>query len=364
MSAAPPPSAPASRRPGAGPHWLQRRWQDWIARRHPSSEAHTFTQGSTYVLPTRAGWFLGLTLALLLLASINFQLNLGYLLTFWLLAAALASVWQGYRNLRGLRVRLGMLEPAFALQPALLPFVLDAAGRRPRFALALALRPAASVLQTRRAQSAPAPAWSYTDVPPGERHTVTLAYTPLRRGWQPLPLLQLQSHYPLGVFRLWSYWQPSARLLVYPAPETPSPPLQQPDAPDSHLHAAPPQNHSGQHAQDSVRPYQRGDRLRDIAWKKSAPALATGSGHLVVRSGQATPPQQLWLDARATGLIDAEAQIARLTAWVLRAHEQGHRWGLRLPSGTTLPPSNGHDHLHDCLRALALDGLPEAPKKI
>lgn len=364
MSAAPPPSAPASRRPGAGPHWLQRRWQDWIARRHPSSEAHTFTQGSTYVLPTRAGWFLGLTLALLLLASINFQLNLGYLLTFWLLAAALASVWQGYRNLRGLRVRLGMLEPAFALQPALLPFVLDAAGRRPRFALALALRPAASDFRSRQAQSAPAPAWSYTDVPPGERHTVTLAYTPLRRGWQPLPRLQLQSHYPLGVFRLWSYWQPSARLLVYPAPETPCPPLQQPDAPDSHLHAAPPQNHSGQHAQDSVRPYQRGDRLRDIAWKKSAPALATGSGHLVVRSGQATPPQQLWLDARATGLIDAEAQIARLTAWVLRAHEQGHRWGLRLPSGTSLPPSNGHDHLHDCLRALALDGLPEAPKKI
>ena len=341
--------------------WLQRRWLAWIVRRHPARSEHAFTQSSTYVLPTRAGWLLGLTLALLLLASINFQLNLGYLLTFWLLAAALASVWQGYRNLRGIRVRVGALEPVFAQQVASLPIVLDAPGQRTRFALGLALHPLAQVLgQTRPAAAA---AWSHTDLAPGGSHTVTLTHTAQRRGWQPLPRLQLQSHYPLGVFRLWSYWQPSARLLVYPAPESPCPPLQQPDTQDSHAHSAPPQAHSGQQAQDSVRPYQRGDRLRDIAWKKSAPALATGSGHLVVRSGQAAPPQQLWLEAHATGLTETEAQIARLTAWVLHAHEQGHRWGLRLPSGHTLQPASGAAHLHDCLRALALDGQSASHKK-
>lgn len=334
----------------ASPRWWQRQWQTWAARRHPASSEQMLTQRTIYVLPSKAGGFLGVTLALLLLASINFQLNLGYLLTFWLLAAALASVWQGHRNLRGLRVHLGALEPVFAHQAALLPIVLHAGGRA-RFAVALALLPAQRSRGT-------ALAWSHADIAAGHSQTVTLTYTPQQRGWQALPRLQLQSHYPLGVFRLWSYWQPSARLLVYPAPESPCPPLQQPDAPDSPLvqSTAPASSH-GQQAQDNVRPYQRGDRLRDIAWKKSAPVLASGHGTLVVRSGQAAPPQQLWLDARATALPDTEAQIARLTAWVLHVHEQGHRWGLRLPSGHILQPDSGAAHLHACLRALALDGL-------
>lgn len=331
------------------PRWWQRYWQAWAARRHPASSEHTLSQRTIYVLPTKAGGFLALTLALLLLASINFQLNLGYLLTFWLLSAALVSVGQGHRNLRGLRVHLAALDPVFAQQPAPLPIVLDA-GTRARFAIALALLPA---------QRRQLPALSYADMAAGHSQTVVLTHTAQQRGWQRLPLLQLQSHYPLGVFRLWSYWQPSVRLLVYPAPETPCPPLQQPDAPDSpSTPSTAPASSSGQQAQDSVRPYQRGDRLRDIAWKKSAPALASGQGSLVVRSGQSAPPQQLWLDARATALADTEAQLARLTAWVLHAHAQGHRWGLRLPSGQCLQPASGHAHLHACLRALALDGLP------
>ena len=51
--------------------WWQRRWQHWLDARHPPGDQHTLSQRSIYILPTRAGWFLGLTLLLLLVASIN-----------------------------------------------------------------------------------------------------------------------------------------------------------------------------------------------------------------------------------------------------------------------------------------------------
>lgn len=318
----------------------QQPWQRWLARRHPPSDQQELRQRTIYVLPTRAGWFLALTVLLLLLASINFQLNLGYLLTFWLLSAAGASVGVAYRNLQGLQVRLGPLPPAFAHQAVQVPITLSTSGNRPRYAIGLAFLP----------QPTDRPL-AFSDV--ADSTPMALSFTPGARGWQPLPRVLLQSHYPLGVFRLWSYWQPHSRLLTYPAPETPCPPL--PDAHSPPTAAATAAPHGGQEAQDGVRPYQRGDRVRDIVWKKSAQTLASGNGELVVRSYQGQAAQRLWLDAQATGLLGREAQIARLTAWVLHAHEHHSQWGLHLPSGIRIPPDSGAAHLQRCLHALAVE---------
>ena len=52
----------------------------------------TLTQGNVYILPTRAGWMFALTLLVLLLASINYQLNLGYVLTFLLAGSGVVSM--------------------------------------------------------------------------------------------------------------------------------------------------------------------------------------------------------------------------------------------------------------------------------
>ena len=46
------------------------------------------TQRNVYILPTAPGLMLALTLLLLLVTSINYQLNLGYLLTFLLAGCA------------------------------------------------------------------------------------------------------------------------------------------------------------------------------------------------------------------------------------------------------------------------------------
>ena len=48
----------------------------WLAARLPRTDTQLLTQGNIYILPTRAGWMFALTLVVLLLASVNYQLNL------------------------------------------------------------------------------------------------------------------------------------------------------------------------------------------------------------------------------------------------------------------------------------------------
>ena len=60
-----------------------------------------------------AGFMLAGTLLVLLVASINYQLNLGYLLTFLLGGAALAAMHVSHANLRGLQLALSAPAPQF-----------------------------------------------------------------------------------------------------------------------------------------------------------------------------------------------------------------------------------------------------------
>ena len=62
-----------------------RRW--WQAR-HPRTDSWTLTQRNIYIVPTGAGFVFALVLAVMLLAAINYQLNLGYVLTFLLAGPA------------------------------------------------------------------------------------------------------------------------------------------------------------------------------------------------------------------------------------------------------------------------------------
>lgn len=323
--------------------WRQA-FHDYFNRHRKANARMALNWNNIYVLPSKAGWMLAITLLILLLASINFQLNLGYVLTFLLAGSALASVWLGHQNLRGLQLQIQALAPVFQGERATVPVQLQATDApRQRHGLALALN------RTRGAL-----AWVHTDLAAQQTHSIALGSIPHQRGWHRVPRIVIETRYPLGVFRLWSYWQPDARILVYPTPESPMPPVVTVSQNDAGQHTALP---TGADEQDGVRSYQRGDPLRSIVWKKAANAMASGAGELVARSGQTSATQSLWLEAQATGLNDPEAQIHRLTAWVLHAHQQHWQWGLKLPSGAQLPVSSGAQHLQACLTALAIDGV-------
>jgi len=179
-----------------------------------------------------------------------------------------------------------------------------------------------------------------------------VGWTPPTRGWHDLPMVTAETRFPLGTFRVWTYWRPATRVLVYPAPESPAPALPSAQATQGSEPAAP-QASRERGEIDGVRPYERGDGLRQIAWRKSASALAAGVGELTSRHRDEARQGTLWLDwADAHGAPGGD-RAARLCAWVITAHKLDLRYGLRVP-GREVAPSSGDAHRRACLEALAL----------
>ena len=85
---------------------VRARFRHWWQARLPLSDTQLLTQRNVYILPTRPGFMLGLTLLVLLVASINYQLNLGYLLTFLLAGSAVVGMHVCHATLRGLTLNL------------------------------------------------------------------------------------------------------------------------------------------------------------------------------------------------------------------------------------------------------------------
>jgi uncharacterized protein (DUF58 family) len=310
---------------------VRARFTRWWQARMPLADSVCLTQRNVYILPTRAGLMLGATLLVLLLASINYQLNLGYLLTFLLAGCALVAMHVSHANLRGLSLTLAPPEPVFAGAPVLLGITLHNPSARRRFAVALALSGSGQ--------------WVLSDVAPQASASIQLAWQAGQRGLQRVPTLSARTLFPLGSFRVWTLWRPAAEVLVYPQPEARPPAL--PDGlGDSGQNLAGLPRQQGE--PEGFRPYRRGDALKHIVWKKAAK-----TGELVSRDSGLPPQRRLWLERQHTALSQPEQQLSRLCAWILQAEQLDLCYGLRL--GTQeLAPDHGPAHLQRCLRALAL----------
>lgn len=325
----------------AAPRWRQR-WRTWWLNRLPRRDQLVLTHRNLYILPTRAGLMLAVTLLLLLVGSINYQLNLGYLLTFLLAGCGVVALHLTHLNLRGLEVSAQVMPTVFAGQSAPVRLRVNNPTKRARYAVGLSWLPA-------NGKAPEEPVWC--DVNAQADTQVELTLTLPHRGKHPLPPMLVQTLFPLGTTRAWHWWRPATQCLVYPAPESAPPPLpfgQEPSGADGILA----RHQAGHQEMDGVRPYRRGDPLKWVIWKKMARTADGPDPQWVCRDGEPPPSSMLWLDARNCGLRSPEAQWSRLCAWVLEAERQGLMYGLRLP-GMEVAPSHGADHQHRCLEALA-----------
>ncbi len=284
-----------------------------------------------YIVPSRLGLLFGGTLLILLVGSINYALSLGFALTFLLAGMGLAGMVQTTRNLAQLVVRAGRADPVFAGERAAFRLALDNAGDfdRPE----ILVRHLGSGAQCT------------IDVGAADTSEAVLAMPAERRGWLPLGRVMLETRFPLGLFRAWSYVQPESRCLVYPRPE---------------VGALPPQASGSQaggaraHAQGSddfsgLRGYQPSDSPRHVAWKAAA-----RSEHMLTKQFAGEAVAELWLDLRdLPASLGLEQRLSRLAGWVIAAERGGAHYGLRLP-GTAIGPGRGEPHRAACLEALAL----------
>lgn len=310
---------------------LRERIRLWWHARHPHADTWTLTQRTIYIVPTRAGVVFALTLTTMLLASINYQLNLGYVLTFLLAGSGFMSIHLTHSTLRGLTLHLRPPAPVFAGDPAQLEIVVTSPARQ-RHGIGLTIDGMRE-----------APAW--IDVPAAGQAVTHLRFVPPHRGWHAVPTLRAETRFPFGLFRAWTLWRPSARVLAWPALERPPAPL---PATRARIGESPHRRPAEGGEFDGVRAYRRGDALRRVVWKKAAK-----TGELVSRDTSVAAQQELWLDYQGLALADAEQRLSRLAAWVVAAERAGLPHGLRLP-GVELEPGHGDAHRQRALEALAL----------
>ena len=330
------------------------RWQAWWDRRHPRADTLRLDHRTLYIVPTRSGLVYGALLGCLLLASINYQLNLGYLLTFTLASAALVALHATHATLSGLRLSARVGEAGFVGETVDIEITLQDETRHTAWRHPAHLGRHGLVVRWRD-ETAGLPA----DPSPGA--DTTLLQVPHRlahRGRETLPALEFSSRFPLGLFRVWAVWRIAQQPLAWPAPEVDAPPLPLTDSTDPadaplHRPAPPPEPDED----DGARPWRRGDRPSQVLWRRSARSLAAGGDLLARDIPPARQSHGLHLDGnRLTGL-PPEARLRRLCAWVLQADALGQPYRLSLGALSTAE-GVGPLHRRQCLDALALWSPP------
>jgi uncharacterized protein (DUF58 family) len=302
----------------------------WVFKRHAPEPGVVFlTQRRVYILPTRHGLSFGASLILMLIGSINYNLSLGYVLTFLLAGLGVVSILHTFRNLVHLYVSAGRVAPVFAGDVAQFQIVFENRSDFERHSLELACGPARTSCS----------------VPAHGHRVVVLPVKTVKRGWLQLERVTVDTRFPLGLMRAWSYVQPDMRALVYPRPDTA--PLPVPEADSDTGDAV----STGAGTDDfmGLRPYQASDSPRHVAWKASARSEA-----LLTKLFAGRAASELWFDwERLPAAMTTEARLSRLARWVLLAEERGLHYGLRLP-GATVPLGEGFPHREHCLKELAL----------
>ncbi|WP_374242790.1 DUF58 domain-containing protein [Zoogloea sp.] len=322
----------------AGLAGLKARLQRWLFRvSGPEPGPITLGQRRIFVLPTRFGLALAATLVVMLLASINYNLSLGFALTFLLGGVAWVSIHHAFRNLVDLGVSAGRSEAVFCGEAARFGVQFHNPGLRPRLGLQLWPRGAR-------------PDGDSFDIAPQSGAVQCVAVPTHQRGWLQLPRLHLETRHPLGLIRAWSLFQPDQRCLVYPAPAVDAPPL----PPGGDTHPGDVTHGRGRDDFAGLRHHQASDSPRHIAWKSVARG---GPWHTKEFDGSGS--RRIWLDwQHLPAGMGLEARLSALTRRVVDADAAGIEYGLRLP-GFELPPTAGSAHRHACLAALALFGLPD-----
>ena len=309
---------------------FKQKFRNWAFRRTAETGTVVLNQRRIYILPSRQGIAFAFLLVLMLLGDINYNLSLGYVLTFLLATTGGMSMLHAFRNMAQLEIHAGYVEPVFAGEQAHFVFHFRNPGALSRYQMHLHDDNGHRTV---------------FDLPAQRSTPIEISIPAERRGWLDSGRLTLYTEFPLGLFHAWTYIHFDVRCLVYPKPAAPQP-LPATSAQDGtgKVMAAGDEDFSG------LRNYVAGDAMPRIAWK----ALAREQG-LQVKQFSAQQGQELWLDWSLLPNIAKERKLELLARWVLDADALGLMYGLRLPDGEIAPQHNA-PHRAECLRRLALFG--------
>lgn len=292
----------------------------------------TVSHRRTYIVPSKRGVAFLFSLLLILIASVNYALSLGYALCFLFAGLFAASLLHTYRNVAGITITRISPTDTFAGDAAEFTLTLANSSFSTRHGITLRSGDANTRVELE-----------------GDRPTsAVLAIPTITRGICRLGRVTIQSDWPLGLWTCWSYLHVARHALVYPKPESDVPPL--PTLSGSEKGVQAPSTQRGDVS--GLRSYQEGDAIGSIAWKSAARGLG-----LMSRTFDDEPDNVATvLDIQRTGNSGIEAQLSRLCAWVMLAEDTQKNYALNLP-GFALEQGRGQNQQEQALKAMARHGL-------
>jgi uncharacterized protein (DUF58 family) len=308
--------------------WLKR------FRRHAQSVSKgkvRIAVRSIYILPTRQGMLFALFLLLMLAGSINYGSNMGHFMTFLLAGIWLIAILHTWRNLLGLTIQPGEAASVFAGQTADFTLRLMNNSAASRYGITLKSKTALG---------------TSVDIPANSGAELHIPVKTQRRGLLQIPEIIIQTTYPFGLFRAWSYAQLEQRCLVYPKP------AKQGEPPTTAIYSHSDMGDRGVGADDFIglRSYRVGDSPRQIDWK----AQARERGLLSKQFG-GDRSEQVSLDWDLLKEHETEHRLSLLCRFILQAEEREQSYSLQMPDEKI---TNGSGALHQqrCLSLLARYG--------
>jgi uncharacterized protein (DUF58 family) len=314
--------------------YFQRRFSRWLERRMPKQDSVTLNRNRIFIFPSRAGFAYIALIILLWLVATNYQNNIVFGFAALLGSVFVVAIWHSYMNLSGLQFRIVKAAPTYAGDVAEIVIRVSQSTPRLRDHIALCFAEGREATLSFH----------------GPVIEESLYVKARQRGWLNPGRLRVESSYPLGLFRVWTYILLTSKGVVYPLPIKGHPQLISADGEDQGQGTG---NHSGSEDFAGIDNYRLGESRNHIAWKQVA-----RSGRLLSKRFDDPPLSQSWVDWDAFPGLDREARLSRLCAWLLEMSQKPDPFGLRLP-GYESQAGEGSAHLAIQLEKLALFEIEE-----
>ncbi|MFI3246585.1 MAG: DUF58 domain-containing protein [Ferrimonas sp.] len=301
----------------------------WRQKRTPSRPQQRLSHHHIYLIPSASGLVFLLMCATLFLLGTNYQNNLIILLSFLLVSLFHTHLILTYRNLSSLYLENLGSQPCHQNQAA--RFQIRLSTSRPRYQL--------------QCQLAHGTAHTH-DVNPQAPCLMELTTTARHRGTFKPGLLKIESRYPLGLCRAWS-WQ-DLKLVSTVWPEAILGPVdyqQTTLANPNHGHQAALTTTTGQEEFEGLNRWQPGQSRSRIAWKQFAQ-----QGRLQVKQFHDPKPQPQ--PFRLAQQLPLEQALCHLTAQIIQCEQQQIPYAIYLHNCASRY-DNGPLHLQHCLTELA-----------
>ena len=298
----------------------------------------TIGRRQLYILPTRIGWYFSLILISLFAIAVKFDNQSAFMMLFILASLGMMAMLYTHNNVIGLRIKTLPSIAVFVGETAKFPVQVVNQSNAERSAVWLLCAGHHQLLR----------------IPANSQQSAEVLLPTIKRGYKVCDELNLSSQFPIGIFFCWSKrFQSSQRCLVYPRPLDLTP-IPDDSSGGKRSNSLARNNNSNPEDYSGLKPYQEGDRLRDIHW----PSLAKTQKLVSIQhESQASDAVNLSWFTMPTHL-GVEDKLSQLCFWIQSAEHNNVKYQLEMPN-QIIEFNIGLAHYHECLSVLALWGEQE-----